>query len=226
MSRLRRALLGLSFACLLLLVPAQAAWAHAALLKTTPQASVTVNGSPSQVTLTYSEAVEPRFAVVSVTNAAGRQQTSGSPQASPSDPDTLDVPVNKLAPGWYLVYWRVISADGHPVRGAFTFAVGPNPGPAPQFVIPSLSESAATPGLVTARWAAFLTIMLAVGLFSMRTLIARPAAAAAPRAMRALSIAFGICLRGRADRDPGLHGGDHGQLRAAIGARHRPRSCR
>ena len=149
---------------------------------------------PSQVTLTYSEAVEPRFAVVSVTNAAGRQQTSGSPEASPSDPDTLDVPVNKLAPGWYLVYWRVISADGHPVRGAFTFAVGPNPGPAPQFVIPSLSESAATPGLVTARWAAFLTIMLAVGLFSMRTLIARPAAAAAPRAMRALSIAFGICL--------------------------------
>ena len=194
MSRLRRSLLGLSFACLLLLVPAQAAWAHAALLRTTPQASVTVNGSPSQVTLTYSEAVEPRFAVVSVTNAAGRQQTSGSPQASPSDPDTLDVPVNKLAPGWYLVYWRVISADGHPVRGAFTFAVGPNPGPAPQFVIPSLSESAATPGLVTARWAAFLTIMLAVGLFSMRTLIARPAAAAAPRAMRALSIAFGICL--------------------------------
>jgi copper transport protein len=193
-SRLRRAVLGLSFAGLLLLVPAQAAWAHAALLRTTPQASVTVNGSPSQVTLTYSEAVEPRFAVVSVTNAAGRQQTSGSPQASPSDPDTLDVPVNKLAPGWYLVYWRVISADGHPVRGAFTFAVGPNPGPAPQFVIPSLSESAATPGLVTARWAAFLTIMLAVGLFSMRTLIARPAAATAPRAVRALEIAFGICL--------------------------------
>ena len=104
------------------------------------------------------------------------------------------MPVNKLTPGWYLVYWRVISADGHPVRGAFTFAVGPNPGPAPQFVIPSLSESAATPGLVTARWAMFLSIMLAVGLFSMRTLIARPVAAAAPRAMRTLSIACGACL--------------------------------
>ena len=102
--------------------------------------------------------------------------------------------MNKLSAGWYLVYWRVISADGHPVRGAFTFAVGPNPGPAPQFVIPSLSESAATPGLVTARWAMFLSIMLAVGLFSMRTLIARPVAAAAPRAMRTLSIACGACL--------------------------------
>src|SRR6185369_15955826 len=87
----------------------------------------------------------------------------------------LAVPLKRLGQGWYLVYWRAISVDGHPVRGAFTFAVGPNPGPAPEFVIPSISESAATPGLVTARWAAFLSIMLAVGLFSMRTLIARPA---------------------------------------------------
>ena len=38
-------------ATLWLLVPAPAAWAHAALLKTSPQASVTVNGSPAQVTL-------------------------------------------------------------------------------------------------------------------------------------------------------------------------------
>ena len=39
-----------------------------------------------------------------------------------------------LPEGWYLVYWRAISVDGHPVQGAFTFAVGPNPGPPPQFV--------------------------------------------------------------------------------------------
>ena len=67
--------------------------------------------------------------------------------------------------GWYLVYWRVISVDGHPVRGACTFAVGPNPGPAPQFVIPSISETAATPRLLAARWIAFLSVMAAVGLY-------------------------------------------------------------
>jgi len=165
------------------------AWAHAALLRTTPQASGTVNGSPAQVTLTYDEAVEPRFAVVSVTDAAGHQQISGPPHALATDPKTLAVPVSRLTAGWYLVYWRVISADGHPVRGAFTFAVGPNPGPAPQFAVPSLAESAATPRLVAARWLAFLTLMVAVGLFVFRALIARRAAPVAPAGTRAVALA-------------------------------------
>jgi copper transport protein len=194
MSGCRRAVLGLVLAAALVLVPAPAAWAHATLLRTAPQASVTVNGSPSQVSLTYSEVVEPRFAIVSVTDAAGHQQVSGSPHHLPSDPTTLAVPVRHLAAGWYLVYWRVISADGHPVRGAYTFAVGPNPGPAPQFVIPSLSETAATPTLIAARWAAFLSIMLAVGLFGLRAVIARPAVADAAAAARAVSVALAAAL--------------------------------
>ncbi len=99
-----------------------------------------------------------------------------------------------LPEGWYLVYWRVISADGHPVRGAFTFAVGPNPGPAPQFVIPSLSESAATPQLVVTRWLVFLSMMIAVGLFSLRAVIARPAAGIAGAPLRSLSVATAVSL--------------------------------
>ena len=169
--------------------------AHAALLKTSPVASETVNTPPTQVALTYSEAVEPRFAVVSVTDAAGKQQTSGAPRRSPTNPNELDAPLQRVAEGWYLVYWRVISVDGHPVRGAFTFAVGPNPGPAPQFVIPSLSESAATPRLLTARWATFLSLMAAIGLFVMRMLIGRPVLRRVPgTSLTPVSIAFGIAL--------------------------------
>lgn len=179
-------------ACALVLPPA--AWAHAALLRTDPQASGTVETSPSQVALTYDEAVAPKFAVISVTDARGQQETTAAPAALPSDPDTIAVPVRHLPEGWYLVYWRVISADGHPVRGAFTFAVGPNPGPAPQFVIPSLSESAATPQLVATRWLVFISMMLAVGLFAMRAVIARPLAAVAAPALRAVSIALGVAL--------------------------------
>jgi copper transport protein len=171
------------------------AWAHAALLRTSPSASVTVNGSPARVSLTYSEAVEPRFAIVSVTDAGGAGQTAGPPERSASNPDRLDVPLNRLTRGWYLVFWRVISADGHPVRGAFTFAVGPNPGPAPQFAIPSLRETAATPALLVARWIVFLAIMAAAGLLAFRLVIARPILRAVPdSSLRAVSVALAATL--------------------------------
>ena len=187
----RGAVIALAAAAASLGLPA-AAWAHAALLQATPVASRVVNKPPMQVSLRYSEAVEPRFAIISVTNAAGDNETAGSPRRSPSDSDTLVVPLKKLAEGWYLVYWRVISVDGHPVRGAFTFAVGPNAGPAPQFVIPSTSETAASPRLVTARWIAFLSMMAAIGLFVLRMLIARPVVSrVAGTRLRYVTIAFG-----------------------------------
>jgi copper transport protein len=177
--------------CVTALALPGAAWAHAALLRTAPVASATLNGPPSQVALTYDEAVEPRFAIVSVTDAAGRQETTGPPRRSPADPDTLLIPLKRVAEGWYLVYWRAISVDGHPVRGAFTFAVGPNAGPAPQFPVPSTSESAATPRLVTARWVVFLSVMGALGLLALRLGIARPVVRRVSGArLRAVTIAF------------------------------------
>ena len=172
-----------------------AASAHAYLVATVPSASGTVSSSPPQVSLTYSEAVEPRFAIVSVTDAAGEQKTAGAPARSPSNPDQLDVPLKHLDEGWYLVYWRAISVDGHPVRGAFTFAVGPNPGPAPQFVIPSISETAATPGLLIARWAVFLSVMAAVGLFVFRAIVARSVRQRVPgSSLRAVTIVFLVAV--------------------------------
>jgi copper transport protein len=173
-----------------LAVPASAS-AHAYLVRTVPSASGVVNTPPSQVSLTFDEAVEPRFAIISVTDKDGHQVTAGHPERSPTDPNTLVVPLKKIPEGWYLVYWRVISVDGHPVRGAFTFAVGPNQGPQPEFVIPSIAESAATPRLVAARAAVFLTVMSAIGLFVLRLGIARPVIRRVDGTnLRAVSIAF------------------------------------
>jgi len=190
----RRALVAAAVAALALAAPA-AAWAHAALLKTFPQASELLDRQPRFVKLTYDEVVEPRFAIVSVTDQGGHAQTTGSPERSPSDPYTIQVPVGHLSEGWYLVFWRAISADGHPVRGAFTFQIGPNPGPAPQFVIPPLTETATTPSLLVARWAAFLSVMSALGLFVLRAVVARPLVErVAETRLRAVSIAFAVAL--------------------------------
>jgi copper transport protein len=174
-----------------LLAPA-AASAHAYLIKTVPSASTEVDVSPPVVALTFDEAVEPRFAIISVTDKNAHQVTDGSVQRSAGDPDTLEVPLKPNLPeGWYLVYWRAISVDGHPVQGAFTFAIGPNAGPAPQFVIPHISGTATTPSLLVTRWLAFLSVMSAIGLFILRIGIARPVARRLEGTrLRSISVAF------------------------------------
>ena len=178
-------------ACAAALALPVAASAHAYLIRTVPAASVTLSSPPPVVALTFDEAVEPRFAVISVTDVQGHQVTAGPLRRSAADPDTLVVPLKRIPEGWYLVYWRAISVDGHPVQGAFTFAVGPSPGPAPQFTIPHISQTATTPQLLVARWVVFLTVMSAIGMFVMRMLIAYPVVRRVEGTnLRALSVAF------------------------------------
>ncbi len=188
--RVGLALAVLAIACA---VPS-AAEAHAYLIRTAPAASVVLNAPPSTVALTYDEAVEPKFAIVSVTSASGQQQVTGPAARSPSDPDTLVVPLRPNLPqGWYLVYWRAISVDGHPVQGAFTFAVGPNPGPAPQFQIPSIAATAKSPQVLITRWIMFVTVMAAIGLLALRLVVVRPLARELPDVhVRALTLAWWV----------------------------------
>ena len=188
----RRGIVSMLAAALGLLAFASTASAHAYLVKTVPAASVVLDLPPTNIQLTYDEAVEPRLAIISVTDVGGHQQTTGPVRRSPANPDTLGVPLRAHLPeGWYLIYWRAISVDGHPVQGAFTYAVGPDPGPAPQFRVPNLSATATTPQLLIARWVMFATVMLAIGLFAMRLLIARPLVRRVTgSSLRPLSVAF------------------------------------
>ena len=192
MSARRAIVLAIAAAALALPAPA---WGHAELLRASPVASTLVNESPPRVTLTFTEPVEARFAAISVTDAAGEQQAAAGPQRPPGRPEVIDAPLRPLGQGWYLVYWRVVSADGHPVRGAFTFAVGPDPGPAPEFAVPAVSETIATPGLVALRWLMLLAATSAIGLFVLRAIVARPVVARVPGTpLRAVSRAFWAAL--------------------------------
>src|SRR5262249_49594996 len=157
---------------------------------------------PQQVRLTFDEAVEPRFAHISVTDSSNPpvQETTGPVRRAATDPDTLVVPLRHLKEGWYLVYWRARSGARPPrprpfpvTGGARGFAGGRNAGPAPQFVIPSITESAATTQLVVARWAVFLSVMTAIGLFVLRIAIARPVVRRVRgTSLRAVSVAFWV----------------------------------
>ncbi len=171
----RRAIGLAALAAVLGMLLPSAASAHAYLVKTVPAASVELPGPPPSVQLTYDEAVEPRFAIISVTNVDGEPETVGAVRRSPANPDTLVMPLKPGLPeGWYLIYWRAISVDGHPVQGAFTYSVGPNPGPAPQFRVPSIAATATSPKVLITRWVMFVTVLAAIGLYVLRLLIVRP----------------------------------------------------
>ena len=207
MRKVRRSVCAVAAAVVGLMLTPAVASAHAYLVKTVPTPGAVLDTPPPSIQLTFDEAVEPRFAIISVTDARGVQQTTAPVSRSPSNPDTLVVPLKHLPTGWYLIYWRAISVDGHPVQGAYTFAVGPSPGPPPQFPIPHISETATDTNLLIARWAMFLSVMVAIGLFVFRTLIARPVArrVRGRQPTAALDRVPDHC-GGRADRDPRVSG--------------------
>ena len=89
--RRARALIVVAVAVVAALALPGVASAHAYLIRTEPVASGVLESPPATVQLTYDEAVEPRFAIISVTNAAGQRVTTGPVSRSTANPDTLVV---------------------------------------------------------------------------------------------------------------------------------------
>jgi copper transport protein len=120
LGRRAAALLALSIGFVVLL--ATPAFAHATLLQTTPAAGQVLATSPKTIQLRFNENVEVDAGSVRVYDRKSNRVDTSSPSTSG---DTVTVAVrDKLADGSYVVTWRVISADSHPVQGAFAFQVG------------------------------------------------------------------------------------------------------
>jgi copper transport protein len=105
-------------------VAAAPASAHAVLESTTPSASSQVARSPRSITLRFGEAVEASLGAIRLYNSSGNRVDVGSPQHPGGKGSEVSSSAPSLDDGSYVVTWRVISADSHPVRGAFTFTVG------------------------------------------------------------------------------------------------------
>ena len=98
------------------------AFAHAVLLQTIPGEGAVLTTPPKTVTLPYNEQVEASLGAVRIYDSNGQRVDSGT--ISKPAPNTVQVAVPRLRAGAYVVTWRVISADSHPVQGSFTFQVG------------------------------------------------------------------------------------------------------
>jgi methionine-rich copper-binding protein CopC len=102
------------------------AWAHAHLRQASPSVDGTVKASPSEITLHFSEDVEPHFSTIALATAGGKVLKLDHPATAPNDHKTLVSKVPESLPaGTYRVTWHAVSVDTHKTQGSFTFTVAP-----------------------------------------------------------------------------------------------------
>ena len=99
---------------------------HAIVLESSPVHDAVLERAPGQVTLRFNSKIEKRF--TRITLAAGDRPPAlvaqpGDDDASP--PDRVVIPLSPLAPGVYVLRYRVLAVDGHITEGALRFTVGP-----------------------------------------------------------------------------------------------------
>jgi methionine-rich copper-binding protein CopC len=111
-------------ACALAWLAPAAALAHAHLDHAKPAAGSTVTDAPKDVTIWFTEALEPKFSSIEVRDAKGAAVQAGPAAPVPGNTAQLRVPLKALKPGTYKVIWRVLSVDTHRSHGTFTFKVG------------------------------------------------------------------------------------------------------
>ena len=96
--------------------------AHAFLDHADPRVGNSVATAPREVTLWFTQKLEPAFSTLTVTDAAGQRVDAGKARVSG---DSMAVSLRKIGSGTYRVNWRVLSVDTHTTDGNFTFTVGP-----------------------------------------------------------------------------------------------------
>jgi len=99
------------------------AGAHAVLDHSIPAARSTLRAPPKEITLAFTERLEPTFSTVRVVDAKGKQVDNGDSRIDGADATSLRVTLRALAAGRYHVSWRVLSIDTHVSKGEFTFDV-------------------------------------------------------------------------------------------------------
>jgi copper transport protein len=152
----------------LALLPAGPAHAHAQVERTTPSDGEAVQRAPDEVTVSFNETVSPPVGAVRVYDAAGRRVDRGD-SGRGATPSQIRASLNpNLAPGTYVVTWRAVSDDGHPVKGAFVFEVGADAARVDDSFISGLLDASGDRMWailsVFVRWIGYLATLLAAGM--------------------------------------------------------------
>jgi copper resistance protein C len=96
---------------------------HAFLKDADPGVGSTIQRSPSEVRIRFTENIEPAVSSIQVFDASGKEVDKRDLHLDRSDHALLHVSLPKLGVGIYKVVWRVVSVDTHVTNGNFTFRV-------------------------------------------------------------------------------------------------------
>jgi len=105
---------------LLLVLATGEASAHAMLDHAEPRVGNKVAAAPREVTLWFTQKLEPAFSAITVTDSAGQRVDTGKTRVSGSQ---MSVSLRPGGSGTYHVMWHVLSVDTHASDGNFTFDV-------------------------------------------------------------------------------------------------------
>lgn len=132
--------------------------AHSQLISTSPVDNSSVAAPPADVRFTFNEDLL-NLSTVAIIDEAGNVVTSAS--VTPNGNELVLPWPTELRSGKWQVSYRVVSADGHPVSGAITFAIGES-APVQEEETPSASGNSVTMWLVGGAGIVLIAGVLAV----------------------------------------------------------------
>nr|WP_241744366.1 FixH family protein [Cellulosimicrobium arenosum] len=173
--------------------------AHAVLVGTDPSDGQVLDAPPDDLTVTFNEPVQVVEGGTSVLDADGAPVPVS---VTAVDDAVVVTPDDALADGTYVVSWRVISLDSHPIAGAFSFSVGA-PSETPVDAAAAEIETASS-GVVVARAvdqaAVYVGTFLVAGIVVFELLILHATPGAMPvlraRLRRVRDVACGVAVVG------------------------------
>lgn len=159
------------------LSPATVSFAHAGLLGSEPAASSVLAESPTEIVLRFDESLEPVFESIRILDPTGALVVAAVAQRDKVDHSIVRGKIPVLEDGTYVVFWRVTSADGNPVSGAFQFSIGANQedvtNTVGDFLHASHSESSGSTFSILLRWTVYLGSIVLIGSVVLMSLITR-----------------------------------------------------
>ena len=98
------------------------AFAHAHLVSSEPAANAEV-AAPAEVTIHFTEPLEPAFSKIALDDANGKTAAPAASQVDKQDARVMHLPLPQLGAGRYAVHWTAVATDGHRTQGDFAFTV-------------------------------------------------------------------------------------------------------